>query len=476
MQVRVGRWCVWLVLGAGLLVAGMTGVSEHAPALGSLCFGVADSCRETAQFVLFGMPVWAWGAVYYLALGVSLAFSPQWMPLLAAAGLGAELHLAWIMVSRQLPCTLCLANLVVVLLLAGLCLTREKFWPAATLCLLALLVSQAAVGRGNLAPAPAAIRAGDAVVARVGGAAITAAELDTSLSSSLTELNEQIYRLRQDRLDAMVRERVLKLEAAAQGLSVGELVKQEVEPRTAPVTEAEVKAVAEEHRAEQVRYRWSEEELLDRTRGFLNRKKADAALRSYAGSLYPRYAVQTLLAAPQQPVLDVDPGDSPSLGPADARVTVVEFSDYECPACRRGHATVQAMREKYRDRVRWVFKDYPLSMHKHARLAAEAGRCGGEQGRFWEIQDRIYAAGDLTRPGLEQVAGDLGLDRERFAGCLDEKRFAAAVDRDLAEVERLGLDATPTFVINGRPVGGTPSPEKFSAILDAALAEAAAKP
>ncbi|MEW5774551.1 MAG: thioredoxin domain-containing protein [Thermodesulfobacteriota bacterium] len=471
MRVQVGRWCVWLVVGAGLLVAALAGVSEMLPAFRPLCLGASGVCRETAQFVLFGQPVWVWGVAYYLSLAAALALAPRLLPLLVAAGLGAELDLAWIMYSQDLYCAICLANLAVVLLLAAITFARERFWQAASLCLLALLVSRAALVRGDASPA-ASQRRGDAVAARVGDAAITEAELDAPLSARLSELNERIHRLRQDRLDDMVRDRVLGLEAAARGMDVAELLRQEAESKAAPVTDAEVEALAEENRRDAARFGWSDQELRNRVREFLGRKRTEAAARSYVESLYPKYGVRFLLAPPESALLAVDLGDSPSLGPADAPVTVVEFSDYECPACRRGHAAVRAMREKYRDRVRWVFKDYPLAMHEHARPAAEAARCGGDQGRFWELQDMLYAAADLTRPGLEKLAGDLGLDRERFGRCLDEGGHAAAVDRDLAEAARLGLEGTPAYVVNGRLVSGAPSAEKFSQIIESALAAA----
>lgn len=474
---RARKWCVWLVLGTGLGVALLSGLSEIVPALAPLCPGHSEACRETARFTLFGAPVWAWGAAYYLGLGAALAWAPRRMPLLVAAGLGVEAELAWIMVAQQLPCTLCLANLVVVLLLAAVCLTRETFWQSAALCLLGLLVAQAALAQGGASGEAAAVRrSAAAAVARVGGEDITEAELEASLSAKLVELNERIHRLKQERLDVLVQGRVLALEAGERGLGVEELLRQEAEPRAAPVTDAEVAALAAENRSEMARLGWTEQELRDRVREFLSRKRSEEAVRAYAESLHPKYGVRILLAAPQLPLLAADLGDSPGLGPDRAPVTVVEFSDYECPACRRGHAAVQAAREKYRDRVRWVFKDYPLAMHPNARPAAEAARCGREQGRFWEFQDALYAAPDLARPGLEKIAAELGLDRERFVRCLDEGRYARDVDRDLAEAARLGLDGTPAYLVNGRLVSGAPNLGKFSEVIDAALAAAAAKP
>ena len=470
MRLRIGTWCVWLVVGTGLLVSAVAGMFELVPAIQALCLGVTGVCQETAQYSLLGIPVWAWGAGFYLALAAALALARQWLPLLVAAGLGVETHLAWVMASQQLLCTLCLANLVVVLLLAAITLTRERFWQQAALCLLGLLVAQALVGRG--VTAAGTLPSGQAEVARVAGEAITEAQLESALAAKLAELRGQIFAVQQERLEAMVRERVLKLEAAARGVSVEKLLAQEAHSQAEPVSEAEVESVAQRSRPDLARFNWTEEELYRRVREFLAGNKREAAEKAYVESLYPKYGVRILLAPPHSSLLAVDPGDSPSQGPADAAVTVVEFSDYQCPACRRSHPTVLALREKYRDRVRWVFKDYPLNIHKDARLAAEASHCAGEQGHYWEYQDRLYAADDLTRPGLEKLAQDLGLERERFAQCLDQGRGGAVVDRDLAEVARLGLGGTPTYLVNGRLVNGTPTLEKFTAIIDTALATA----
>jgi len=111
-------------------------------------------------------------------------------------------------------------------------------------------------------------------------------------------------------------------------------------------------------------------------------------------------------------------------------------------------------------------------MHAQARAAAEAARCGEEQGKFWEIQELLYASSDLSREGYLKMAETLGLDRACFAQCLDGKRAAQRVDRDLAAAARLGLEATPSYIVNGRLVSGTPAPEKFSRIIDEALAAA----
>ncbi|MFT3771358.1 MAG: thioredoxin domain-containing protein [Minicystis sp.] len=169
---------------------------------------------------------------------------------------------------------------------------------------------------------------------------------------------------------------------------------------------------------------------------------------------------------------DVRVGDAPVRGSDRAPVTIVAYSDFECPFCARAEATLRALEQKYPGRVRVAFKSQPLPFHEHARLAARAALAAGEQGKFWEYHDVLFAHQDaLDRAALERYAQDLRLDLARFRAALDDARTAAAVDADVAEATRLGVAGTPTFFVNGRRIIGAQPLEKFAAAVDAALAE-----
>lgn len=130
------------------------------------------------------------------------------------------------------------------------------------------------------------------------------------------------------------------------------------------------------------------------------------------------------------------------------------------------------MLEEYAGRVRLVFKDRPLAMHALARAAHEAARCAGAAGKYWPYHDRLFAAQPaFRRTDLIAYATELGLDRDEFARCLDERRFAADVERDVTQAQALGINSTPTFLINGRLVIGASSIEEFRSIIDKALQE-----
>jgi protein-disulfide isomerase len=163
-------------------------------------------------------------------------------------------------------------------------------------------------------------------------------------------------------------------------------------------------------------------------------------------------------------------GDAPAFGPADAKVTIVEFSDFQCPFCSRAANATTQVKEKYKDKVRFVFRQFPLSFHKDAHLAAQASLAAGAQGKFWEYHDKLFANQQaLDRASLEKYAQELGLDMAKFKKALDDKTFAAQVDADFKLGEEVGVDGTPTMFLNGARVANPTDINTISAQIDAAL-------
>ena len=164
---------------------------------------------------------------------------------------------------------------------------------------------------------------------------------------------------------------------------------------------------------------------------------------------------------------------SHSTGNADASVTVVEFGDFECPVCGAEEPTVRELRQKYGDRVRFVFRQFPLmSLHPFAEKAAEASECAAEQGKFWEAVEKLYAEqNDLSEPALMRDAADLGLDQARFRACLESGAMAERVRRDLIDGQVLHVDRTPTFFVADQIVAGQIPLDRFSALIDHQLRE-----
>jgi protein-disulfide isomerase len=168
--------------------------------------------------------------------------------------------------------------------------------------------------------------------------------------------------------------------------------------------------------------------------------------------------------------------DSPAKGPADALVTIVESSDFECPFCKRVTPTMKQIEETYAGKVRFVFKHNPLAFHPKAlpaAIAAEEARAQGGAGKFWAMHDRLFeSAPSLDRAALEKAAQDLGLDMVAFRKALDEKRHEARIQRDQALVTSVGAGGTPTFFVNGRKIAGAMPFEVFKATIDEEIRKA----
>jgi protein-disulfide isomerase len=167
------------------------------------------------------------------------------------------------------------------------------------------------------------------------------------------------------------------------------------------------------------------------------------------------------------------------LGDPDAPVTIVDFSDYQCPYCRRHfEQTLPRIIETYVEtgQARYVYKDFPLhSIHPNAQKAAEAAECAGEQGQYWPMHDRIFQGQDQWArsadpvPALKEYAAALGLDASQFATCLDSGQFAAEVEADLSEGMAAGVTGTPGFFINGRPLFGAMPFSEFQRVIEKEL-------
>jgi protein-disulfide isomerase len=180
-------------------------------------------------------------------------------------------------------------------------------------------------------------------------------------------------------------------------------------------------------------------------------------------------------AAPTATVIQrvtVSTDGEPSIGPDDAPITIVEFSDYQCPYCTAWYEqTFSQLLASYPDQIRFVYRDLPLPMHPEAVPAAEAADCAGEQGAYWKYHDALFSDQyTLGRAAYEQYATDLGLDIVAFKACLDDHRYQAEIQADAADAAKLGLNGTPSFVINGRIVVGALPFASFKSIIDEELA------
>jgi len=320
-----------------------------------------------------------------------------------------------------------------------------------------------------LAGSAAAAGPGGDVVATVGGQSITRAQLEEKMRPKLVELDNERYEAMRDELGEMVGEELIKQEAKARNTTPEKLVKEEVEAKVAAPSDAEVQKLYDANKAQLGGQ--TLEQVKPRIVEYLKQQQTEQRQAAFVEELKKKYPTSIQLRAP---VIAVDTAGRPERGGgAKAPVTIVMFSDYECPFCDRGEKVIDEVMKAYGDKVRLVFRDYPLPMHPHARGAAEAAACANAQGKYWPYHEKLFANQQaLGDDKLKEYAQQVGLDTAKFDQCLKDKAFAAAIDKDVADGAAVGVNGTPAFFINGRMLSGAQPFARFKEEIDADLASA----
>ena len=334
----------------------------------------------------------------------------------------------------------------------------------AAACVLPLMIACQAEPPGADSAGPGSPESTE-IAAEVDGEAITVAELDEWIRNDLFEAQarggaSKLYDLRSSALDRILEERVIEAAAKRRGISSDDVLRLEIEG-LGPVSDEEVEAFYTENQS-----RLGEstlEQLSPQIRRFIESQRTTTA----KASLREEAKVVTHLEPPRYEIT----ADGPSKGPADAPVTIVEFSDFQCPYCQRALPVIDDVLEKYPNDVRVVYRHLPLdSIHKRARPAAEASACADAQQQFWPYHDKLFANNRaLEKDDLIRYASEVGLDGARFAECVDGRTFQAKVDADLRAAQTAGISGTPAFVVNGVLLTGARPPADFYRIIDAEL-------
>ncbi|MFN8543155.1 MAG: thioredoxin domain-containing protein [Candidatus Binatia bacterium] len=313
------------------------------------------------------------------------------------------------------------------------------------------------------------VAAADAPVATVGDHQITHAQLETHVKAKLIEIENERFEALKEGLDELVAEELFKQEAKARSTTPEALRKQEVEDKVAAPTDAQIQQVYEQNK--QALNGQALDAVKDRIVQYLNQQAAGQREEAYIAELKGKHKTTIALRAPTVEVADAG---RPAKGDVKAPITIIEFSDYECPFCKRAEPTVTQVLATYGDKIRLVYRDYPLPFHAHARPAANAAACANAQGKFWEYHAKVFAAADLSDEALKKLAAEAGLDAGKFDACFAKKEFDAAIEKDVNDGQAVGVNGTPAFFINGRMISGAQPFEKFKEIIDEELASAGA--
>jgi protein-disulfide isomerase len=306
-------------------------------------------------------------------------------------------------------------------------------------------------------------------IATVDGQALTDEDLAPYVQSQLRPLREQEYQIKKKALDTLITQRVVESEARKKGLTTDKLYEQEVDAKVPEPTDAELSAIYAVQREQLSR---PFEEVKPQLAQTLKRAKIQQARQEYATRLRDQAKVAVLLSAPR-----VQVGFDPARvrGNPKAKVMIVEFSDFQCPYCGQVENTLKSVLAKHEGTVALAFRDMPITqIHPFAQGAAEAARCAGEQGKFWEYHDLLFGdQNGLDRNGLVAKAAKLQLDAKQFDSCLTAEKYKVQIQQDNQEGMRVGVSGTPGFFINGVFMSGAQPEAVFEKAIEEQLAAAA---
>ena len=303
------------------------------------------------------------------------------------------------------------------------------------------------------------------------GSTIRRADLDADIVQRLADNDSEAAQRRLHLLwvgleEALAR-RLLAKEATRRGIGVEALRDKEILAKLTPPTDAELR---EFYDVNAERLGVSFETAAPHIKNELTTERIRALERALIERLREQVDIRYTLPVPDLPRQKLELGTGPSWGKPDARVTLVAFSDFECPYCARASAVLTRLKELYPHDLRIEFRDFPLAQHPNARRASEAARCAHEQGKFWEYHDLLFANARALGPAdLERYAGEAGLDRDAFGKCLASDRPKKAIDSSLALGQKAGVSGTPALYINGMKLVGLLPLPLFQAIIDREL-------
>ena len=278
------------------------------------------------------------------------------------------------------------------------------------------------------------------VVAEVGGHKITQSQLDEHQSDNMNRARSDLmharmayYEAERSALEREIDKELLSQEAAKQHITGDQLLKREVEGRVKDPSEETIKIYYLGIPGGKEPYEVMRPKIVHSIRVLEEKQIAD----DYIKKLRDRSTIKVGLLPPHQ---EVAVGDTPVAGAPDATVTLMEFADYQCPYCRQEEPTLKKLREEFKDKVKYSYRDFPLPMHQYARKAAEASRCAGEQGKYWPYHDKLFSTSDqdLGVSGLKATARQMNLNGDKFDKCLDSGAESAAVEKDFDKGKDLG--------------------------------------
>jgi len=305
-------------------------------------------------------------------------------------------------------------------------------------------------------------------LAFLAGEAIYEDQFPAASRTQLERIRYQEFELKRKALDEVLAQKLLESEAMKKRTSVEKLLEMEVDAKVIDPTLAEVEAYCQTEK-EHIGQPFDRAQC--KLKETLRQSRIQAARETYFKLLRQQADIEMFLRPPR---VEVNYDRARLRGSRDARITIVEFSDFHCPFCMQVETTLKEVIAKYQGKVNLAFRDFPLrDIHPQAQLAAEASRCAVEQGKFWEYHDLLFENQDRhSRQDLLKNARMLKLDEKRFISCLDSGKYGPQIEQDIQDAVAAGVSGTPSFFINGVLLAGAKPAAEFEKIISEELQSA----
>lgn len=308
----------------------------------------------------------------------------------------------------------------------------------------------------------------EGVAAKIGDMEISHQELNDGIESELFEAESKLFEIKFNRLKSLLLQKYMDKDPRKKGLSNDEYLDKFI-AKDIVINDKQIEdfinqqKIPSEHINPQVK---------EKIRNYLEMEKRKEKIENWIAEQTKKTPVEVYLEKPKRPTFPVEVGNSPVMGGKEAKVTIVEFSDFQCPFCAKGADILKDLKNKYGNKIKIAFKNFPLPFHNHAELAAVAGLCANEQSSdlFWKMHDQMFANQDsLDLEGLKKMAKNIGVKLELFEKCMSENKYLSQVKNEMEEGKKIKVKSTPTFFVNGQLVNGAVPLEVFSELIDEAL-------
>ncbi len=339
-----------------------------------------------------------------------------------------------------------------------------------SLLLVITLFSIAACTDGNSKPSylfKAPVKEG--VAAKAGEIEVSNAELADGIESEVFEAETKVFDIKFGKLKSVLLQKLMDKDDRKKGLSNDEFLEKYI-TKSVNISEKEIDAfikdqnIPAEHINPQVR---------EKIKGYLQMERKKEAVDKWLAEQTKKSPVEVYIQKPRRPTFPVEAGSAPFAGDKDAKVTVVEYSDFQCPYCAKGADVLHQLKKKYGNKVKIVFKNFPLPFHNHAEAAAVAGVCANEQSvdSFWKMHDEMFANQEGLDPeGLKKAAKKIGLKMDQFEKCIADPKNVEVVKASVEDGKKVKVKSTPTFFINGQLINGAQPIDVFADVIDEELA------